>query len=188
VETGVDHIDTSDFYGPHITNGLIREALHPYPDDLVIVTKIGARRGEDASWNPAFSAEALTAAVHGAARRPGRSPAPGAGAPYRGEQRHPDADRGGARDGSYRLRAEPLQSGASGRRRPDRRSGGARHRLRPLFPPWRLHASAVHDPVRGGGAAWRDADAGRAMCSLCWTRSPLNCAASEYRPRAQGFR
>ena len=64
VAAGVNHIDTSDFYGPHITNELIREALHPYPDDLVIVTKIGARRGEDASWNPAFSAEDLTRAVH----------------------------------------------------------------------------------------------------------------------------
>jgi pyridoxine 4-dehydrogenase len=64
VAAGVNHIDTSDFYGPHITNQLIREALHPYPDDLVIVTKIGARRGEDASWNPAFSAEDLTRAVH----------------------------------------------------------------------------------------------------------------------------
>ncbi len=64
VELGVDHIDTSDFYGPHITNEIIREALHPYPDDLVIVTKIGAVRGADASWNPAFSAEALTQAVH----------------------------------------------------------------------------------------------------------------------------
>ena len=64
VAQGVDHIDTSDFYGPHVTNRLIREALAPYPDDLVIVTKVGARRGEDGSWNPAFSAEDLTAAVH----------------------------------------------------------------------------------------------------------------------------
>ncbi|MEJ0002399.1 MAG: aldo/keto reductase family oxidoreductase [Pararobbsia sp.] len=64
VASGVNHIDTSDFYGPRVTNQLIREALHPYPDDLVIVTKIGARRGEDASWIPAFSAEALTQAVH----------------------------------------------------------------------------------------------------------------------------
>ena len=64
VASGVDHIDTSDFYGPHVTNQLIREALHPYPDDLVIVTKIGARRGEDKSWNPAFSTEELTGAVH----------------------------------------------------------------------------------------------------------------------------
>ncbi|MEE7446905.1 oxidoreductase [Methylobacterium radiotolerans] len=64
VSAGVDHIDTSDFYGPHVTNQIIREALHPYPDDLVIVTKVGARRGADASWNPAFSAEELTRAVH----------------------------------------------------------------------------------------------------------------------------
>ncbi|MBW6421765.1 aldo/keto reductase family oxidoreductase [Rhizobium sp. XQZ8] len=64
IESGVDHIDTSDFYGPHVTNQIIKEALHPYPQDLVIVSKIGARRGADASWNPAFSAEDLEAAVH----------------------------------------------------------------------------------------------------------------------------
>ncbi|WP_206957207.1 aldo/keto reductase family oxidoreductase [Trinickia acidisoli] len=64
VAAGVNHIDTSDFYGPHVTNQLIRDALHPYSDDLVIVTKIGARRGEDGSWLPAFSPEALTQAVH----------------------------------------------------------------------------------------------------------------------------
>jgi pyridoxine 4-dehydrogenase len=64
VACGVNHIDTSDFYGPHVTNRLIREALHPYPDDLVIVTKISARRGEDGSWIPAFSPEELTQAVH----------------------------------------------------------------------------------------------------------------------------
>jgi pyridoxine 4-dehydrogenase len=64
VASGVNHIDTSDFYGPHVTNQLIREALHPYPTGLVIVTKIGARRGDDASWIPAFSREELIAAVH----------------------------------------------------------------------------------------------------------------------------
>ncbi|MDZ5646758.1 aldo/keto reductase family oxidoreductase [Nitrospirillum sp. BR 11828] len=63
VESGVNHIDTSDFYGPHITNQLIREALHPYADDLVIVTKVGAMRGSDGSWNPAFSRDELTRAV-----------------------------------------------------------------------------------------------------------------------------
>jgi pyridoxine 4-dehydrogenase len=61
---GVNHIDTSDFYGPHVTNELIREALHPYPDDLVIVTKIGARRGTDGSWIPALSPQELIGAVH----------------------------------------------------------------------------------------------------------------------------
>ena len=63
VASGVNHIDTSDYYGPHVTNKLIREALHPYPDNLVIVTKIGARRGDDASWNPAMSPNDLKSAV-----------------------------------------------------------------------------------------------------------------------------
>jgi aryl-alcohol dehydrogenase-like predicted oxidoreductase len=64
VENGVDHVDTSDFYGPHVTNQLIREALHPYRDELVIVTKIGARRDDKGAWLPAFSRQELTAAVH----------------------------------------------------------------------------------------------------------------------------
>src|SRR5580658_6381786 len=64
IASGVNHIDTSDFYGPHITNQIIREALAPYPEDLVIVTKISARRGADGSWIPAFSAQELTQAVH----------------------------------------------------------------------------------------------------------------------------
>ncbi len=64
VANGVNHIDTSDFYGPHVTNRLIREALAPYPDDLVIVTKIGARRGADGSWHAAFSREEIAQAVH----------------------------------------------------------------------------------------------------------------------------
>lgn len=64
VASGVDHIDTSDFYGPHVTNQIIREALHPYRDGLTIVTKVGAVRGDDGSWNPAQDVAALTAAVH----------------------------------------------------------------------------------------------------------------------------
>jgi pyridoxine 4-dehydrogenase len=64
VESGVDHIDTSDFYGPHITNQIIREALHPYRRELVIVTKVGAKRGTDASWQPAMTEAELTRAVH----------------------------------------------------------------------------------------------------------------------------
>jgi len=64
VAAGVNHIDTSDYYGPHVTNQLIREALHPYPDDLVLVTKIGARRGPDGSWIHAVSPDELTRAVH----------------------------------------------------------------------------------------------------------------------------
>jgi pyridoxine 4-dehydrogenase len=64
VARGVNHIDTSDYYGPHVTNQLIREALHPYPDDLVIVTKVGAVRGADASWIVALTPADLTRAVH----------------------------------------------------------------------------------------------------------------------------
>ena len=64
VTRGVNHIDTSDFYGPHVTNQILREALHPYPADLVIVTKIGARRGPDGSVHPAMSRAEITVAVH----------------------------------------------------------------------------------------------------------------------------
>ena len=64
VASGVNHIDTSDFYGPHVTNQIIREALHPYPEDLVIVTKVGARRGEDGSWPHARSRQEIIDAVH----------------------------------------------------------------------------------------------------------------------------
>ncbi|RKH26888.1 aldo/keto reductase family oxidoreductase [Corallococcus sp. CA041A] len=72
VARGVNHIDTSDYYGPHVTNQIIREALTPYADGLVIVTKIGARRGNDGSWLPAFSKEELTQAVHDNLRNLGR--------------------------------------------------------------------------------------------------------------------
>ncbi|MDC0679309.1 aldo/keto reductase family oxidoreductase [Sorangium atrum] len=64
VESGVDHIDTSDVYGPHVTNQIIREALHPYPRDLVIATKVGAKRGPQGSWEPAFADEDITSSVH----------------------------------------------------------------------------------------------------------------------------
>ncbi|MBB5318544.1 aldo/keto reductase family oxidoreductase [Tunturibacter empetritectus] len=64
IAAGVNHIDTSDFYGPHVTNQIIKQALHPYPDGLVIVTKVGARRGADASWNPALSRQDIIDAVH----------------------------------------------------------------------------------------------------------------------------
>ncbi|MEI1373165.1 aldo/keto reductase family oxidoreductase [Nostoc sp. UHCC 0926] len=64
IALGINHIDTSDFYGPHITNQIIRQALHPYPEGLTIVTKVGAVRGADASWNPAQSPTELRQAVH----------------------------------------------------------------------------------------------------------------------------
>ena len=64
VESGVNHIDTSDYYGPHVTNQIIKQALHPYPGHLVIVTKLGARRGADRSWIPALSRQELIDGVH----------------------------------------------------------------------------------------------------------------------------
>lgn len=64
IASGVNHIDTSDFYGPHVTNQIIKQALHPYPDGLVIVTKVGARRGQDKSWIPALSRQELIDGVH----------------------------------------------------------------------------------------------------------------------------
>jgi pyridoxine 4-dehydrogenase len=71
VEAGVDHIDTSDYYGPFVVNDLIREALHPYPDELVLVTKVGARRSSTGEWLPAFSPAELTRAIHDNLRRLG---------------------------------------------------------------------------------------------------------------------
>jgi pyridoxine 4-dehydrogenase len=71
VESGVNHIDTSDYYGPHVTNQIIKRALHPYPDGLVIVTKLGARRGADKSWIPALSRQELIDGAHGNLRNLG---------------------------------------------------------------------------------------------------------------------
>jgi aryl-alcohol dehydrogenase-like predicted oxidoreductase len=72
IEAGVNHIDTSDFYGPHITNQIIREALHPYPEELVLVTKVGARRDNEGHWLPAMAPAELTQAVHDNLRNLGR--------------------------------------------------------------------------------------------------------------------
>jgi len=72
VDAGVNHIDTSDYYGPHVTNQLIRQALHPYPEGLVIVTKLGARRGDDKSWLHALSRQELIDGVHDNLRNLGR--------------------------------------------------------------------------------------------------------------------
>ena len=74
VESGVNHLDTSDFYGPHVTNQLIKQALHPYREGLVIITKVGARRGADKSWIPALSRQELIDAVHDNLRNPCKLP------------------------------------------------------------------------------------------------------------------
>jgi aryl-alcohol dehydrogenase-like predicted oxidoreductase len=135
----VNHIDTSDFYGPHVTNQLIREALHPYRDDLTIVTKIGARRNDKGAWLPAFSAQELTQAVHDNLRNlqldvldvvnlrimfSAHGPAEGSiaeplstlaelqqqgGASYWPEQRHGHPGCGSAEDGAGGVRAEHVQ-------------------------------------------------------------------------------
>src|SRR6195256_802358 len=73
VDAGVNHIDTSDYYGPHVTNQLIKQALHPYPEGLVIVTKLGARRGADKSWIHALSRQELIDGVHDNLRNLGRA-------------------------------------------------------------------------------------------------------------------
>ncbi len=145
VAAGVNHIDTSDFYGPHVTNQIIKQALHPYPDDLVIVTKLGARRGSDKSWLHALSRQELTDGVHDNLRnlgvdtldvvnlrvggisapgeesiaealdRAGRTQKPGTDSPSRPKQRQPQTVCRGSGDHRDRLRAEPVQRGAQGR-------------------------------------------------------------------------
>jgi pyridoxine 4-dehydrogenase len=96
VALGVNHIDTADFYGPHTTNQIIHKALHPYPKDLVIVTKVGVLRGDDKSWRPACSAQELSSAVHDNLRNLGMEAldvvnlrAPGAHGPQEGSIEEP---------------------------------------------------------------------------------------------------
>ena len=139
VAAGVNHIDTSDYYGPHVTNQIIKQALHPYTDALVIVTKVGARRRADKSWIPALSRQELIDAVHdnlrnlgldkldvvnlrvggverpsegihrGTADRTRRTQASGTNPLSRSEQCHSAATGGGAENIRGRLRAKPLQ-------------------------------------------------------------------------------
>ena len=139
VAAGVNHIDTSDFYGPHVTNQIIKQALHPYPEDLIIVTKVGARRGDDKSWNPAYSRQDLIDAVHDNLRNLGVDALDVVNLRAMGEGM-------GVADKSI---AEPLtvlaelqQQGPDPAPRPEQRhaeavGGGARHR------PHRLHPEHV---------------------------------------------
>src|SRR5271167_3216749 len=132
VAAGVNHIDTADFYGPHVTNQIIWQALHPYPTGVVIVTKLGARRPPDGSWQPAISPQDLTAGVHdnlrnlglealdivnyramGAVHRragdgAGRPSAQGVDPPHRPLERHGRPGGRGAGDHQRRVRAEQL--------------------------------------------------------------------------------
>ena len=135
VASGVNHIDTSDYYGPYVTNEMIREALHPYPDDLVIVTKIGARRGEDASWLPAMAPAELESAVHDnlsrlrARRARGRQSQDHGEGPWAGRR----VDRGAAHGPGRASGAGPGAPHRAQQRDADAGRGGTadlRHRLR----------------------------------------------------------
>ena len=204
VASGVDHIDTSDFYGPHVTNQIIKEALHPYPEGLVIVTKLGAVRGEDASWQPAHGKDDLIAGVHDNLRNLGLEaldvvnlrvggmlePTEGpiadkvevlADLQRQGLIRHVGLSNvnaaqigRGAGDHQDRVRAELLQSRPPQRRRPDRRPGQAGHPLRAVLPARRIHAAPIVYTVRSRGPPRSHADAGRAWHGCCTAR-PISC-------------
>ncbi len=144
VASGVDHIDTSDFYGPHVTNQLIREALHPYPDDLVIVTKVGAVRGADASWNAGDGARGPDPrgprqSAQPRRRRARRRQPAGDGAGSRAERR---IDRGAV----HRARgtAAPRPDPPS---RPQQRHLRAGRRRRAASPRWSACRTSTTSPI-----------------------------------------
>jgi pyridoxine 4-dehydrogenase len=110
VASGVDHIDTSDYYGPHVTNQLIREALWPYPQDLAIVTKVGAARRDDGSVRSATTPPDLTQAVHDNLRNLGRVTKPGAYPPLGDQPCDRRSSRGSPPHRGRRLCPKPLQS------------------------------------------------------------------------------
>ncbi len=185
VQLGITHIDTSDYYGPHVTNELIREALHPYPAGLHIVTQVGAFRDADGGWPHAREPDQLRRAVHDNLEHLGldvldvvnlrvggvERPEPGSIAePFavlaqlqqdglirhpRGEHRVGRADHAGPVDRAGRLRPEPLQPRPPGRRRSHRLPGRRGHRLRRLLPARRVHSPAVRDPPVGRGPPGR---------------------------------
>ena len=200
VELGIDHIDTSDYYGPHVTNEIIREALHPYPDDLTIVTKVGARRTPDGEL---AAGAGRRRAAPGRARqpRPPRRRRHRRGQPadarlrraragslaepmealaalqqeglvkHIGVSNVTAADRRGPGHRPGGLRAEPLQPRAPGRRRAGRRHRARGHRLRALLPARRVQPAAV----RGAGVGGPDARRPRRwQVALAWllARSP----------------
>ncbi len=182
IDLGITHIDTSDYYGPHYTNEIIKEALHPYPGDLRIVTKVGARRDAQGGWPPALSPKELRQAVYDNLKNLGldsldvvnlrvggfSAAEPGSIAEsfstltqlqQEGLIRHLGvstvsraADCRSPIDRPDRLRAELLQHRPSKRRRLNRCAGGARDRLCPVLSSRRLHAAAVQDAALGGGA------------------------------------
>jgi hypothetical protein len=173
IASGVNHIDTSDFYGPHVTNQIIKQALHPYPEDLVIVTKVGAKRGPDKSWNHALSRQELIDAVHDNLRnlaldrldvvnlRIGGVMGPLEGSiaeplsvlaelkqtrthpTPRRQQHHSTTARRGPNNYRHRMRAELLQRRPSRRRPLYRRPLHSGNRIRAILPVRRLYSTAV---------------------------------------------
>jgi len=194
VASGVNHIDTADFYGPHVTNNLIREALHPYRKDLVIVTKVGARRGADASWSPAFSREELTQAVHDNLRNLGVDVLDVVNLRAMFEVHHPaegsleapltvlaDLQRKGLvrHIGLSNVTPKQIADGrriceivcvqnhynlATGPMTPDRDPRGAGRRLRPILPSRGIHAAPVVHAVDVAGRL----DATPMQVALAW--------------------
>ena len=163
VAQGVDHIDTSDFYGPHVTNQIIREALSPYPENLVIVTKIGARRGADASWIPALSPQELTQAVHDNLRNLGLDALEVVNYRSMGLQGPVE----GSIEAPLTVLAELQRQGlvrhiGLSNVSPTQIADARKICLCPVLPARRVHAAAIVGPVRRRPAPWRDADAGRA--------------------------
>ena len=201
VESGVNHIDTSDYYGPHVTNQLIKQALYPYAKDLVIVTKIGARRGPDKSWLHALSRQELVDAVHDNLRnlgldrldvvnlRVGGITEPGQESieepltvlvelKREGLIRHiglsnnsPQAVGRSSSHDRDRLRAEFLQRGPQERRCFHRRPGGARYSVCSVFPAGRFHSITVVGDWRAAAASL---EATPMQVALAWLlqRSP----------------
>ena len=178
----MNHIDTSDFYGPHVTNQLIKQALHPYPDDLVIVTKVGARRGSDGSWPHARSRQEIIDAVHDNLRNLGLDAldvvnlrlggfAGPEDEPFEepltalaelkqqgligisASARSPPATGRGAGDHGDCLHPELLQRGPAQRRRIHRCSRRAGHRLRAVLSARRVLPAAVCQAQCGGRVA-----------------------------------
>ncbi len=199
VDLGLLHIDTSDYYGPHVVNDLIREALHPYPSGLRIVTKVGARRGDDRSWFPAMTEPELIEAVYGdlkrldverldvvnlrmpdasdpddPVQRPDRSPGRGPDRPPGREQR----DRGPAPRLPGIAPVVCVQNEYNLVNRGDDDlvdiCAEERDRLRALLPAGRLLPAAVGDPRRGRGRTSARPDSRTALAWLLH-RSPTIC-------------
>ena len=161
VEAGINHIDTSDFYGPHVTNQLIRKALHPYPDDLCIVTKVSARRDEKGNWLPAMSPAELTQAVEDNLRHLGlevlevvnlRSMLSPHG-PVEGSLEAPLATLLELKERGLIRHIGLSNVTAKRRRRAGGCAGRPAHRLGALFPAGRFYAVAGAGVERGRGFA-----------------------------------